>query len=561
MRLQGYSPAGSPVVSYLNSPSGSIIGSAQRPVGRIISLPGLPGNPTGAFVSVTDFGAVADGTDSRAAIQAALDAAGGVPVYIPPGVFTVGGSLHMNPGQVLVGANSAGSSWLSGTGPPLDQLSTLKALPECTGPVISGGPTSGYVQLRDFQIDGAGYASQGVYVEPYVDGCEAQWLLQRIFVHHAAGDGIYIGQGRRACRGWRVASCYNGSNGIMCFGSDSAWHDCLLGTNVVNGFYAAATQTRLTDSDIWGNERAVVVWNGANQITIQNNSCDRNLLDGIKIGEGCFGINVRGNLFTKNSSGGDNGGLGLAANIHIGPSFAINITDNIFLQAATTDPKVAYHLYLDSYADPVQVKESGNFVCELTPEIAEILGVDPDTASIFGYTNVPGSGIGAFAKDPTLEYWLGHIDGGGILNNTVGVNQLSAEVGDMVQDLIDSSLTASLTAPRVLQNARIILRVSDQTAPGATPTLDVDKFDQFNLTGLNTAITSLNITGTYVDGQRFVIKLKDDGTSRSINFGPSWRVLSGVTAPTATTAGKTIYVFVIANLLDGKFDIHDVKSV
>ena len=45
MRLQGYSPAGSPVVSYLNSPSGSIIGSAQRPVGRVISLPGLPGNP------------------------------------------------------------------------------------------------------------------------------------------------------------------------------------------------------------------------------------------------------------------------------------------------------------------------------------------------------------------------------------------------------------------------------------------------------------------------------------------------------------------------------------
>lgn len=45
MRLRGYPPDGTPALSYVGSPTGSIIGSAVMPVGKIISFPGTPGAP------------------------------------------------------------------------------------------------------------------------------------------------------------------------------------------------------------------------------------------------------------------------------------------------------------------------------------------------------------------------------------------------------------------------------------------------------------------------------------------------------------------------------------
>lgn len=45
MRLLGIPPDGLPAISYVGSPTGSIVGSAERPIGKIISVPGLPGGP------------------------------------------------------------------------------------------------------------------------------------------------------------------------------------------------------------------------------------------------------------------------------------------------------------------------------------------------------------------------------------------------------------------------------------------------------------------------------------------------------------------------------------
>ncbi|QBP29005.1 tail protein [Mycobacterium phage Scorpia] len=45
MRLKGYPTDGRPALSYLGSPTGSIVGSDRRPVDRIVSVPGKPGPP------------------------------------------------------------------------------------------------------------------------------------------------------------------------------------------------------------------------------------------------------------------------------------------------------------------------------------------------------------------------------------------------------------------------------------------------------------------------------------------------------------------------------------
>ncbi|MCU1640929.1 MAG: mannuronan epimerase [Nocardia sp.] len=55
MRLRGYPSNGTPALSYLGTPSGSIIGSTPRPVAKILSLAGPPG-PTGPKGNTGDIG-------------------------------------------------------------------------------------------------------------------------------------------------------------------------------------------------------------------------------------------------------------------------------------------------------------------------------------------------------------------------------------------------------------------------------------------------------------------------------------------------------------------------
>lgn len=71
----------------------------------------------------------------------------------------------------------------------------------------------------------------------------------------------------------------------------------------------------------------------------------------------------------------------------------------------------------------------------------------------------------------------------------------------------------------------------------ATPAINVGTTDEFTITALAVAITSMttNLTGTPVDGQSLLIRIKDNGTARAITWGSSF-VSSGVATLLATTA-------------------------
>jgi hypothetical protein len=107
---------------------------------------------------------------------------------------------------------------------------------------------------------------------------------------------------------------------------------------------------------------------------------------------------------------------------------------------------------------------------------------------------------------------------------------------------------ATLTTPRNINgvsfngsaNITIIPRINT-TASSATPAINVDTTDQFNITALAAAITSMTsgLSGTPVDGQKLMIRIKDNGTARAITWGTSF-VSSGVATLLATTvASKT----------------------
>lgn len=99
----------------------------------------------------------------------------------------------------------------------------------------------------------------------------------------------------------------------------------------------------------------------------------------------------------------------------------------------------------------------------------------------------------------------------------------------------DSTL-ASTALAETFTNKRITRRIGT-VASSATPSINTDNYDQFNITALAAAITSMttNLTGTPTDGQPLRIRFKDDGTGRGITWGASF---TGTLLST-TVAGKT----------------------
>jgi hypothetical protein len=85
-----------------------------------------------------------------------------------------------------------------------------------------------------------------------------------------------------------------------------------------------------------------------------------------------------------------------------------------------------------------------------------------------------------------------------------------------------------------------------------TPTSETA--DQYNISGLTGNITLLAPSGTPSDGQRLILRIKDNGTTRTITWNAIYRVI-GVTLPTSTSAGKITYVGLIYNTTDVKWDV------
>jgi len=51
-----------------------------------------------------------------------------------------------------------------------------------------------------------------------------------------------------------------------------------------------------------------------------------------------------------------------------------------------------------------------------------------------------------------------------------------------------------------------------------------------------------------------VIRIKDNGTARAISYGSQYRAI-GVTLPTTTVISKTLYLAMVYNAADTKWDV------
>ncbi len=82
--------------------------------------------------------------------------------------------------------------------------------------------------------------------------------------------------------------------------------------------------------------------------------------------------------------------------------------------------------------------------------------------------------------------------------------------------------------------------------------------DQVNITAQAAALNLANPTGTAVDGWGIAIRIKDNGTARAIAYnggsGSQYRAI-GVTLPTTTVISKTLYLGMVFNNADTKWDV------
>jgi hypothetical protein len=98
-----------------------------------------------------------------------------------------------------------------------------------------------------------------------------------------------------------------------------------------------------------------------------------------------------------------------------------------------------------------------------------------------------------------------------------------------------------------------------QTTASAATVTPVNTNDLVTITAQAAALALANPTGTWVEGQPLMIRIKDDGTARAITYGTNYRAI-GVTLPTITVLSKTTYLGLIYNSTDTKWDVIGVTT-
>jgi hypothetical protein len=107
-----------------------------------------------------------------------------------------------------------------------------------------------------------------------------------------------------------------------------------------------------------------------------------------------------------------------------------------------------------------------------------------------------------------------------------------------------SDIKTSVTIQSVVSSATVTPLVTD---------------DEVIITAQAVGLTLANPSGTAVQGQVLMIRIKDDATTRAITYGSEYRAI-GVTLPTTTTVSKTHYLGMIYNATDTKWDVIGVNE-
>jgi len=129
-----------------------------------------------------------------------------------------------------------------------------------------------------------------------------------------------------------------------------------------------------------------------------------------------------------------------------------------------------------------------------------------------------------------------------------GYNKLYFKSDDKLYKLTSGGTESEIGGSSV----RVVSATSYTTDTGTS--LNADDLDMFIVTAQAGALKFNNPGGTPTQGQKILIRVKDDGTARALTYDTQFRAM-GVSLPSTTVLSKTLYMGFIFNSTDTKWDI------
>ena len=155
----------------------------------------------------------------------------------------------------------------------------------------------------------------------------------------------------------------------------------------------------------------------------------------------------------------------------------------------------------------------------------------------------------------TYKITLQHADTSSTdVNRFVGVT--SADVVIPPGGAVTLLYTVAESRWRVLAQVEPHVNRTESISTVATLTPDPDEKDLVSVYAQAEALVISNPSPQYtvVNGQKFILRIKDDGTNRAITWGDEYRAIQS-SLPSTTTASKTLYLGFIYNSTDTKWDL------
>ena len=199
---------------------------------------------------------------------------------------------------------------------------------------------------------------------------------------------------------------------------------------------------------------------------------------------------------------------------------------------------------------------------------ASVLRINPDTTNVeltglvapTNLTTLASGGNGAKLlylqnSGGTYKITLKHADTGSTdVNRFVGVT--NADVSIPTGGAVTLLYTVAEERWRVLAQVEPHVNRTQTVVSAATVTPNADDDDIVSVSAQAEALAVANPSPAYtvVNGQKFILRIKDDGTGRVITWGDEYRAIQS-SLPATTTASKTLYLGFIYNTADTKWDL------
>jgi len=140
-----------------------------------------------------------------------------------------------------------------------------------------------------------------------------------------------------------------------------------------------------------------------------------------------------------------------------------------------------------------------------------------------------------------------------------GLSAKQNSLGFTAENVANKKSTIANSATDYPSSAAVFLALADNLKPrvsasttATTLTINADSFDCISVTALASALT-LTWSGTPVDFQGMIIRLKDNGTARALTFTGAKFEAKGTDLPTTTVAGKVLTLAFLYDSVTGKF--------